>query len=98
MNRRSIIIVVAISICSCAVNIAPSNSYEGFCLVEYTVTKEGNVKDVVVLDAHPKGVFEKASIESALQFEHEPRLVDGMPVEVKGVQNRFKYYLDSEHL
>jgi protein TonB len=35
--------------------------------------------------------FEKASIEAALEFRYAPRFVDGKPVTVEGVQNRFTF-------
>ena len=62
--------------------------------VEYTVTTTGSVKDVVVVEAEPKGIFEKVSIEAARKFKYKPRVVNGEPIEVQGVRNRFLYKLD----
>ncbi len=73
---------------------AINRGIEGYCTVEYTVTTSGSVKDVVVVDANPKGVFEKASIEAAKKFKYKPRVVNGEPIEVKGVRNIFNYRFD----
>ncbi len=74
---------------------ALSRRIEGHCIVEYTVTQTGSVKDVVVIEARPKGVFDKTSIEAALKFKYRPRVVNGEPIEVRGVRNIFYYKLES---
>jgi protein TonB len=74
---------------------AQSAGIEGYCIVEYTVTASGTVKDVIVVDADPKGIFEKASIEAALKFKYKPRVVNGQPIDVRGVRNLFRYRLES---
>jgi protein TonB len=74
---------------------AQSRGIEGHCLVEYTVTAAGTVKDVVVIESEPKGVFDKVSVEAALKFKYRPRIVNGVPIEVRGVRNLFRYELES---
>lgn len=73
---------------------ARSNRIEGYCLVEYTVTTAGTVRDPVVVEAEPKGYFEKASLDAALKFKYKPRVVNGEPIEVHGVRNIFHYKLE----
>ena len=73
---------------------AQSRGIEGYCLVEYTVTTTGTTKDVVVVEAEPPGIFNKASIAAALKFKYRPRVVDGEPIEVYGVRNLFRYELE----
>lgn len=73
---------------------AASRGIEGYCTVEYTVTKNGSVRDPVVVDAQPEGVFDRASIQAALKFKYKPRVIDGEPVDVAGVRNKFTYQLD----
>jgi len=64
----------------------------GECLVRYTVTTSGTVRDVeVVEDACSDPVFERPSVEAALRFKYKPRVIDGTPVEVLGVYNMFFY-------
>lgn len=72
---------------------AASRGIEGYCTVEYTVTKNGSVRNPVVVDAQPEGVFDRASVQAALKFKYKPRVIDGEPVDVPGVRNKFTYQL-----
>ncbi|MEP5765618.1 MAG: TonB family protein [Halieaceae bacterium] len=64
----------------------------GECLVQYTVTTAGTVKDVVVIkDRCTAAVFYRSSVEAALRFKYKPRVIDGVAVEVQGVLNMFYY-------
>jgi protein TonB len=73
---------------------ARNRGIEGHCLVEYTVTAAGTTKDVVVIESQPPGIFDKVSIEAALKFKYRPRVVNGEPIEVRGVRNLFRYLLE----
>lgn len=73
---------------------ANSRGIEGYCTVQYTVTKTGSVKDPVPVDCQPTGYFERASVRAALKFKYKPRVIDGEPIDVSGVQNRFTYELE----
>lgn len=64
----------------------------GHCLVKYTVTTAGTVKDVEVIEEEcTSALFYRSSIEAALRFKYKPRVIDGVPVEVRGVHNIFHY-------
>ncbi len=64
----------------------------GQCLVTYTVTPLGTVKDVTVIEEEcTDPVFHKSSIDAALRFKYKPRVIDGEAVEVRGVLNMFYY-------
>ncbi|GGF68834.1 energy transducer TonB [Alteromonas lipolytica] len=67
---------------------------EGFVIVEFTVTKQGAVKDVYVVEANPEGIFEQAAMDAALKFKYKPRVVNGEAAEVSGVQNRITFQID----
>ncbi len=73
---------------------AQSRGVEGYCTVEYTVTKSGTTRDIEPVDCSPPGYFERASVKAAEKFKYKPRVVDGDPIEVPGIQNRFTYELD----
>lgn len=77
---------------------ALSRGIEGYCTVVYTVTETGTVRDAqaipdqcVTKDGRPTTVFNRASERAALKFKYKPKVVDGQPVEVPGVRNRFTY-------
>ena len=73
-------------------NRALTRGIEGYCVVQYTVTRQGTVKDPVVIeDQCTSTLFHRASINAALKFKYKPRIMDGEAVEVPGVQNKFTY-------
>lgn len=79
---------------------ALSRGLEGFCTVVYTVTETGTTRDPVPIesecitkDGKPTSVFNRASVKAALKFKYKPKVVDGKPVEVPGVRNKFTYEL-----
>lgn len=73
---------------------AQSRGVTGYCIVEYTVTKTGAIRDPQPVDCQPSGYFESASVKAAEKFKYKPRVVDGEPIDVVGVQNKFTYELD----
>ncbi len=73
---------------------AQTRGISGYCIVEYTVTKTGSIRDPKAVDCQPSGIFESASVKAATKFKYKPRVVDGEPIEVAGVQNKFTYELE----
>jgi protein TonB len=73
---------------------AQSRGIEGYCIIEYTVTKSGSIRDPIATDCSPKGIFERASLKASLKFKYKPRVVDGEAIEVAGVLNKFTYELE----
>ncbi|MEE4192435.1 MAG: energy transducer TonB [Halieaceae bacterium] len=73
---------------------AQTRGITGYCIVEYTVTKSGSIRDPQPVDCSPAGIFERASVKAAMKFKYKPRVVDGEPIEVAGVQNKFTYELE----
>ncbi len=79
---------------------AASRGVEGTCEVVFTVTETGSVIDAVADEAKcmtsegkPTSLFNRSSVKAALKFKYKPRVVDGKPVAVPGVRNRFVYQL-----
>jgi protein TonB len=71
---------------------ALSRGVEGFCVVQYTVTRQGTIRDPFVVETMcTSSLFHRASIQAALKFKYKPRVIDGQAVEVPGVQNKFTY-------
>jgi protein TonB len=71
---------------------ALTRGIEGYCVVEYTVTRQGTIRDPFVVDSQcTSSLFHRASLQAALKFKYKPRIIDGEPVEVRGVQNKFTY-------
>jgi protein TonB len=71
---------------------ALSRGIEGYCVVQYTVTNLGTIKDPVVVENQcTSSLFHRASIQASLKFKYKPRVIDGQAVEVPGVQNKLTY-------
>ncbi|MEQ8953546.1 MAG: energy transducer TonB [Gammaproteobacteria bacterium] len=75
---------------------AAQRGIEGWCLVSFTVDGMGNVVEdtIVVVDAEPEGIFDRSSERAAARFKFQPRVVDGVGVQVPGVQYLFRYQLE----
>lgn len=73
---------------------ALSKGIEGYVILEYTVTKQGMVKDPIVIEAKPAGTFDEAAIKSALRYKYKPRVVDGEPIEVSGVRTIINFQIE----
>ncbi|MFT7674993.1 MAG: protein TonB, partial [Gammaproteobacteria bacterium] len=74
---------------------AANRNIEGYVVVEYTISSSGQVINVKVIEAKPKGVFDKSAIAAAKRFKYKPRKVDGKHVAVNGVKNKFTFVLEN---
>jgi protein TonB len=66
---------------------------EGYVIVQFTVTANGSVRDVAVVESSNE-VFNQAAVDAALRFRYRPRVINGEAVEVAGVLNRITFVLD----
>jgi len=73
---------------------AAERGIEGYVVVELTVTPQGTTQDVQVIEADPQGYFERAATRAAEKFKYKPKVVNGQPVSVQGVQYVFTFRLD----
>lgn len=75
---------------------AQERGIEGYVIVEFTVTELGTVEDPVVIEADPKGYFERASTRAALKFKYKPKVINGEAIRVPGVRNLFTYKIEDD--
>jgi protein TonB len=54
---------------------------EGWVEVDFTVTESGGVRDIEVIDAEPRGVFDEAATAAVRQWRFRPRVANGRPVQ-----------------
>lgn len=74
---------------------ALSRGIEGYCVVQYTVTRQGTIRDPFVIeDQCTNSIFHRPSLQAALKFKYKPRVIDGQAVQVPGVQNKFTYVIE----
>jgi len=87
---------------------ALSRGMTGYVIVEFTVTAQGTVTDVFVVEncgwiknarkegdcvEQPNSVFDSAATKAALKFKYKPKVIDGEPVATAGVQNKITFEL-----
>jgi protein TonB len=65
---------------------------EGWVRLEFTVNERGQVRDIVVVGAEPRGVFEDAASAALARWRFRPPVSpDGQPVPLRtSVQLRFQ--------
>ncbi|RMF14204.1 MAG: TonB family protein [Alphaproteobacteria bacterium] len=72
---------------------AAQRGTQGYVVVSLTVTKEGRVADIKVIEGNPPGAFERAAIAAARRFRYAPRFHDGKPVDTPDVRYIFTFRL-----
>ena len=60
--------------------VAFRNGVEGWVELDYTVTEQGTVRDIEVVNAEPGGVFDAAAVAAVAAWRYRPRVVNGRPV------------------
>jgi protein TonB len=71
---------------------------EGYCVVQYTVTRQGTIRNPFVIeDQCSNAMFQRPSLQAALKFKYKPRVIDGQAVEVPGVRNKFTYLIENQN-
>jgi protein TonB len=65
---------------------AARKGIEGWVKVSFLITEQGRVKDVVVIDAKPEGVFDHAAMRAVMKWRFKPRIENGKPVATRAEQ------------
>lgn len=74
---------------------ALSRGIEGYVLVQFTVTRQGTVINVKVIESKPtSSIFHKAALKATAKFKYKPRVIDGVAVQVDGVRNLITFKLE----
>ena len=69
---------------------------EGWALLEFMVTAMGTVRDPIVIEASPAGVFDGAAITAAREFRYVPKVWNGQAVDVWGVRYLMRFELPGD--
>ena len=80
---------------------ALSRGVEGYCVVEYTVTKLGTIRDPRVVESQcTSSLFHRSSMQAAMKFKYKPRFPWHISwceaIDVPGVRNQFNLLKYSE--
>ena len=63
---------------------------EGSVEVSFTVSPDGKVSDVIIVDAEPSDIFDRATVDAVRRWRYEPKKVGGVPVEAH-LQTRLQF-------
>lgn len=74
---------------------AQSRGIEGYCDMEFTVTKSGTVVDVVATVCS-SSVFKNTSVKAVLKWKYKPRVVNGDPIDSPGVRTRLTFKFEED--
>jgi TonB family protein len=64
---------------------ARRDGLEGWVDVEFTISPDGDTEDLVVRDAEPRDVFEKAAVDAVKHWKFEPIVKDGTTVSQRAI-------------
>lgn len=66
--------------------VARSRRIEGYVLIDFTVTREGRVKDAKIIKSKPANIFDNAAMRAVLSWRFQPRMRNGRAIEVRAQQ------------
>jgi protein TonB len=73
---------------------AQQQGIEGWVIVQYTVSKDGSVREAKALDAKPSGIFERAATQAVMNWKFSPAIRDGKPIE-QSLKAKITFNLDT---
>lgn len=65
---------------------AANRRIQGWVKVEFTITKEGTVKDPIVVASKPNSIFNRAALKAIKRWKFKPHLRAGVAQEQRAVQ------------
>lgn len=67
---------------------------EGWVQLQFTISAAGTTKDIRIVDAAPKKVFDEAARQAVARWRYNPRVENGVAVERVGVRILLRFKLD----
>lgn len=73
---------------------AAQRGIEGYAVVQFTITPAGTVKDPIIIDAEPDGVFDSAAVAAVSRWKYNPKMEGGAAVERRGIRVKLAFKLE----
>ena len=73
---------------------AQTRGIEGYVIVQFTITATGTVKDAIVVEAQPRGMFDDAALKAIARWRYNPKVEAGVAVERVGIRTRLTFQLE----
>lgn len=72
---------------------ALSRGVEGWVLLEFAINELGQAIEPIVVDADPKGTFDRAAISAVKRWKYRPMIEDGKPAVRPGVRQMISFQI-----
>ena len=72
---------------------AQQSGLEGWVLVQFDVLATGTVANIQIVESSA-AVFENSARNAAERFRFKPRVIDGIALETRGIQNLFRFHME----
>lgn len=72
----------------------PNGRGDGWVLVRFNISPAGTVTNAAVVEAKPRGIFDKNALRAIERWRYRPAVVDGRAVERRGLQVRLIFELE----
>lgn len=66
---------------------------EGYVIMQFTIDAAGRPKDIQVIEANPKRVFEKEAVNALKKWKYQPKIEAGVSVEQFGQTAKVEFKL-----
>jgi protein TonB len=66
---------------------------EGYVIMQFTIDAAGRPKDIQVIEAKPKRVFEKEAVNALKKWKYQPKVEEGVSVEQFGQTAKVEFKL-----
>lgn len=70
---------------------ALSRGIEGWVLLEFTIDQLGQATELIVVEADPKGVFDRAALSAIRKWKYRPKMQNGRPTTRPGVRQLISF-------
>ncbi len=75
---------------------AAINGIEGFVTLVFDITELGTTQNIRVVNAEPRGIFEREARRALKKWKYSPRLVNEKPVAQPGQEITLEFHLEAE--
>jgi periplasmic protein TonB len=72
----------------------PNGRGDGWVLVRFNISPAGTVTNAAIVDAKPRGMFDRNALRAIERWRYRPAVVDGRAVERRGLQVRLVFELE----
>lgn len=75
---------------------AARDGKEGWVQLRFTIDQLGGVKDVEVIAAEPKRIFDKEAKRALRKWKYKPKVVDGKAIEQQGMTVQLDFKMNND--